>query len=115
MEHLTIEQQIRDKIYRVFELLCADRELLGTIGSWGDTLDDEEALRLLKEWNMDKAKRAAVEALQRMAPQSHDRLFLVSAKKSRATMRVVARFTRTRKTQQIFHVLERFAGYPCQF
>jgi len=57
MEHPTIEQQIRAEIYRAFELLGADRELLGTIGSWGDTLDDKEILRLLKEWNTDEARR----------------------------------------------------------
>ena len=57
MENLTIEQQIRSEIYRAFELLGANRELLGTIGSWGDTLDDTEILRLLKEWNADEARR----------------------------------------------------------
>ena len=53
MEHVTIEQQIRSQIYRAFEHLGADRELLkllGTIGSWGGTLDDEEVLSLLREW-----------------------------------------------------------------
>ncbi|HKF06126.1 MAG TPA: hypothetical protein VKB49_27650 [Candidatus Sulfotelmatobacter sp.] len=53
MEHLTIEQQTRSEIYRAFELLGADRELLkllGTIGSWGGTLDDEEVISLLREW-----------------------------------------------------------------
>jgi len=53
MEHLTTEQQIRSEIYGALEHLGADRELLkllGTIGSWGDTLDDEEVLRLLREW-----------------------------------------------------------------
>ena len=53
MEHLTIEEQIRLEIYGPFEHLGADRELLkllGTIGSWGGTLDDEEVLNLLREW-----------------------------------------------------------------
>lgn len=31
--------------------LGADRELLATIGSWGDTLQPEDVLELLKEWN----------------------------------------------------------------
>jgi hypothetical protein len=57
MENLTIEQQIRSEIYRAFEILGANSELLATIGSWGDTLDDEEILRLLKEWNTDEARR----------------------------------------------------------
>ena len=78
---MTIELRIRLEIFRAFKRLGADRELLSIIGSWGDTLDDKEALRLLKEWNMDKAKRAAVEALcKQIAPQSDNRPFLVSRK-----------------------------------
>lgn len=57
MENLTIEQQIRSEIYRALELLGADRELLATIGSWGDTLDDEAVLTLLKDWNTDETRR----------------------------------------------------------
>ncbi len=48
---MTVEQEIRSEIYRSFERLGADRKLLATIGSWGDTLKDEEVLQLLKEWN----------------------------------------------------------------
>jgi len=50
-DHQSIEAQIRSEIYRAMELLGADRQLLGTVGSWGDTLDDEEVLKLLKHWN----------------------------------------------------------------
>ena len=57
MENLTIEQQIRSEIYRAFEILGAGAELLATIGSWGDTLDDSEILRVLKEWNTEEARR----------------------------------------------------------
>jgi hypothetical protein len=57
MEHLTTEQQIRSEIYRAFELLGADRELLAVIGSWGDTLNDEEVLTFLKDWNAEEARR----------------------------------------------------------
>lgn len=60
MENLTIEQQIRSEIYRAFELLGAGRELLGTIGSWGDTLDDKEVLTLLKDWNADESRRGKI-------------------------------------------------------
>ena len=78
---MTIELSIRLEIFRAFKRLGADRELLSIIGSWGDTLDDREVLRLLKEWNMEKAKRAAVEALcKQIAPQSDKRPFLVSRK-----------------------------------
>ncbi len=31
--------------------LGANRELLGTVGSWGDTLQPNSVLELLKEWN----------------------------------------------------------------
>ena len=54
---MTIEQQIRSEVYRAFEILGADASLLATIGSWGDTLDDEEILRLLTEWNTEEARR----------------------------------------------------------
>ena len=57
MEHLTIEQQISSEIYRAFELLGADRELLAVVGSWGDTLEDEDVLTFLKEWNRDESRR----------------------------------------------------------
>ena len=47
----TLESQIRTEIYRAFEKLNADKRLLATIGSWGDTLDDAEVLDLLRLWN----------------------------------------------------------------
>jgi len=48
---MTVEDEIRSEIYRALELLGANRELLATVGSWADTLDDEEVLKLLKHWN----------------------------------------------------------------
>ena len=36
----------------------ADRQLLATIGSWGDTLADEEVLAELREWNAKAAAEA---------------------------------------------------------
>ena len=51
MDHPTVEQQIRSELYLAFELLGARRELLATIGSWGDTLEDKEVLALLKKCN----------------------------------------------------------------
>ena len=33
----TLEAQIRGEIYRAFEKLNADKKLLATFGSWGDT------------------------------------------------------------------------------
>jgi hypothetical protein len=42
---------IVSELYRALERLDAPPELLSIIGSWNDTLSDEEVLRLLKEWN----------------------------------------------------------------
>jgi hypothetical protein len=36
---------------RVCVLLGAKSDLLGTVGSWGDTLPDENVLAALKSWN----------------------------------------------------------------
>jgi hypothetical protein len=43
--------QIAGEIYTAPVRLDADQELLSIIGSWGDTLDDAEILRLLREYN----------------------------------------------------------------
>lgn len=43
--------EIHAEIMTALRTLGADRELLATVGSWGDTLEDAEILRLLKEWN----------------------------------------------------------------
>ncbi len=47
---MTIEIQIRSEVYRAFAKLGADAGLLATIGSWGDTLSDDEVLKLLQSW-----------------------------------------------------------------
>jgi len=55
MDH-SVEMQIRAEIYRAFETLGADKQLLGIIGSWGDTLEDAVILDLLKTWNSGQYK-----------------------------------------------------------
>ena len=45
------ENQIVREIYTAFETLGADPGLLSAFGSWGDTLDDAEILKMLKSWN----------------------------------------------------------------
>ncbi len=37
--------------YKAMEKLGAKSDLLGTMGSFGDTLSDEEVLDFLKMWN----------------------------------------------------------------
>jgi hypothetical protein len=44
-------------LYKRLDALGADRELLAIVGSWRDTLDDEEILALLTEWNAVEAAR----------------------------------------------------------
>ena len=51
MSQNKIHSEIRSEIYRALEYLGADARLLATVGSWGDTLDDAEVLKLLKQWN----------------------------------------------------------------
>lgn len=43
--------QIVAEIYRTLLLLGAGADLLGVIGSWGDSLPESEVLAGLKAWN----------------------------------------------------------------
>jgi hypothetical protein len=44
-------RKIVDEIYTALENLNAPALLLGIVGSWGDTLTDEEVLAALRSWN----------------------------------------------------------------
>jgi hypothetical protein len=57
----TIEGKTKDEMYDSAKQLGADRYLLATIGSWGDTIEDADVLSMLREWNAG----AAAEAKQR--------------------------------------------------
>jgi hypothetical protein len=46
-----VEASAALSVYRDMEELGADRELLAAVGSWGDSLDDEDVLEMLREWN----------------------------------------------------------------
>jgi hypothetical protein len=46
-----LKAQIAHELYRALQSLGADNELLSTVGSYGDTLDDDDVLALLKSWN----------------------------------------------------------------
>lgn len=39
------------ELYKAFERLDAPPDLLAIVGSYGDTLSDDEVLRLLREYN----------------------------------------------------------------
>jgi hypothetical protein len=47
----SITAQIAAQLYKAFERFEADKDLLSIIGSYGDTLDDAEVLKMLQEWN----------------------------------------------------------------
>ena len=47
----TINGATKNEMYNAAEALGADRYLLAAIGSWDDTLADEEVLRELRDWN----------------------------------------------------------------
>jgi hypothetical protein len=39
------------ELYKAVSTLTDDPGLLSCIGSWGDTMDDAETLRMLQRWN----------------------------------------------------------------
>jgi hypothetical protein len=47
-------KELLTDIYSAFENTNAPRELLATIGSWTDTLCDEEILKMLAQWNRER-------------------------------------------------------------
>jgi hypothetical protein len=46
-----LKAAIAGELYVALERLDADEELLAVVGSWRDTLSDEEALLMLREFN----------------------------------------------------------------
>jgi hypothetical protein len=47
----TPNREIIAEVYRAFVLLGAGNDLLGTIGSWGDSLPETDVLSGLRAWN----------------------------------------------------------------
>lgn len=48
---MDLEYEIRGEILHALEQLGAPPYLLGIVGSWGDTLTDEQVLKMLQDWN----------------------------------------------------------------
>ncbi len=48
---MTMRSRIATELYEAARRLGADSELLRIIGSYGDTMTDEEVLEALKLWN----------------------------------------------------------------
>jgi hypothetical protein len=51
MQTQNINREVVGELYRALVLLGADNDLLGTVGSWGRELPDEDVLANLKGWN----------------------------------------------------------------
>lgn len=43
--------QIARELYKAIETLGGSGQLLATVGSYGDTLDDDDVLAMLRTWN----------------------------------------------------------------
>ena len=50
------ERRIIQELYRTVVLLGGESDLLGLIGSWGDSLPDEDVLAGLQAWNAGEVK-----------------------------------------------------------
>lgn len=48
------------ELYQAARSLGAKSDLLGIIGSFGDTLDDDEVLRQLRRWNAQRPGREEI-------------------------------------------------------
>jgi hypothetical protein len=73
MEAVTGQQQeIIGEIYRALVLLGADSELLGTVGSWKDSLPGNLVLSGLKTWNQGNLEKikVCIEHYEISAPRS---------------------------------------------
>jgi hypothetical protein len=50
------DPEIVSELYRTLVLLGADHALLGTVGSWGNSLPESEVLANLRGWNQETLK-----------------------------------------------------------
>jgi hypothetical protein len=51
MQNSQPNPEIVSELYRTLVLLGAESDILGTVGSWGDSLPDESVLSGLRVWN----------------------------------------------------------------
>lgn len=47
----TVNSEVVNEIYRAMENLGAGSDLLGIVGSWGDSLPEPQVLSMLRGWN----------------------------------------------------------------
>ncbi|MFI0849559.1 hypothetical protein [Mesorhizobium sp. IMUNJ 23232] len=61
--------KIAHELYEAVRKLDANSGLLCIIGSYGDTVDDEEVLERLRQWNHDSEEKAVkIEVTRRVEP-----------------------------------------------
>jgi hypothetical protein len=65
-----IDLQIINEIVRSLSLLGGKSDILGTVGSWKDTMPDEDILAGLKAWNECKRKELSERLLLGSADNS---------------------------------------------
>lgn len=46
-----VNREVVSEIYKAMQKLGAESDLLGIVGSWGDSLPESNVLAMLKEWN----------------------------------------------------------------
>ncbi len=56
---MTAKAAIAAELYKALTKLRAPGQLLSIVGSYGDTLDDDDVLNLLRAWNRQSARKAA--------------------------------------------------------
>ena len=72
MQFQPINREVVSEIYRALVLLGAEADLLGTVGSWGDSLSEEDVLSGLRCWNQATLKeiKGRIEHYGISCPQS---------------------------------------------
>lgn len=62
VERGRMERAIHGELYRAAESLGAGSDLLGILGSWGDTASTEDVLQMLRAYNRSWDRMAAEQA-----------------------------------------------------
>jgi hypothetical protein len=63
-------QEIVSTLYRTLVLLGADHDLLGTVGSWGNSLPEQDVLANLTAWN-DMTAKELTQRIEHYEMSSH--------------------------------------------
>jgi hypothetical protein len=79
-------QEIVGELYRALVLLGADSGLLGTVGSWGDSLPDEDVLANLRGWNQATLKETTVR-IEHYETSSHRQAYSPDEAQQRSAVR----------------------------